>query len=147
MDDITLKWDSLSLKPKESHIVPLTSNLTSDGMNEAVKNAKFDRESFWVQVHDLPIQYMSKVNAEAIGSTLRVVVQVDTGPPPQPFNNFIPTTIAALSETTTTTTSTSEPLATLAIASTAIGDKENAEISIQVKLIPFSLSLTVWSYL
>ncbi|KAK7861237.1 hypothetical protein CFP56_024320 [Quercus suber] len=89
MDDITRKWDSLSLKPKESHIVPLTSNLTSDGKlldlykpgtNEAVKNAKFDRESFWVQVHDLPIQYMSKVNAEAIGSTLRVVVQVDTGP-------------------------------------------------------------------
>lgn len=48
--------------------------------NEAIKNAKFDRESFWVQVHDLPIQHMSKANAEAIGSTLGIVEQVDTGP-------------------------------------------------------------------
>ena len=48
--------------------------------NEAVKNAKFDRESFWVQVHNLPIQHMSKVNAKAIGGTLGVVEQVDIGP-------------------------------------------------------------------
>ena len=48
--------------------------------NEAVKNAKFDRESCWVQVHDLLIQHMSKVNAEAIRSTLGAVEQVDTGP-------------------------------------------------------------------
>ena len=31
MDDITHKWDRLSLKLKESQIVPLTSNLTDDG--------------------------------------------------------------------------------------------------------------------
>jgi len=30
MDDITRKWDRLSLKSKESQTVPLTSNLTGD---------------------------------------------------------------------------------------------------------------------
>ena len=30
MDDITRKWDCLSLKSKESQTVPLTSNLTDD---------------------------------------------------------------------------------------------------------------------
>ena len=54
--------------------------LYKPGKNEAVKNAKFDREIFWVQVHDLLIQHMSKVNAKAIRSTLGVVEQVDTCP-------------------------------------------------------------------
>ena len=51
--------------------------LYKPGKNEAVKNASFDRESFWIQIHDLPIQHMSKVNAEAIGKTLGPVEQVN----------------------------------------------------------------------
>nr|POE54607.1 hypothetical protein CFP56_53179 [Quercus suber] len=43
------------------------------GKNEAVKNASFDRESIWIQIHYLPIQHMGKANAEAIGSTLGLV--------------------------------------------------------------------------
>lgn len=31
MDDITSKWDRLSLNPKEAQTVPLTSNPTGDG--------------------------------------------------------------------------------------------------------------------
>ena len=48
--------------------------------NESIKHARFDRESFWVQIHDLPIQHMSKTNAEAIGSSLGLVEQVDASP-------------------------------------------------------------------
>lgn len=129
MDDITRKWDCLSLNQRESQTVPLTSDVTSDGKvleaklftkqhvnmevvfrtlksmwrteksfdihdfgsnttmilfddeydlyhillrgpwsydkyllglykpgkNESIKHARFDRESFWVQIHDLPI--------------------------------------------------------------------------------------------
>lgn len=52
--------------------------LYKPGKNEAVKNASFDKASFWIQILDLPIQHMSKANAEAIGSTLGLVEQVDT---------------------------------------------------------------------
>ena len=38
--------------------------------NESVKNAQFDRASFWVQIHDLPIQHTNKVNAKAIGNSV-----------------------------------------------------------------------------
>ena len=48
--------------------------------NESIKHACFDRESFWVQIHDLPIQHMSKTNAEAIGSSLGLVEQADASP-------------------------------------------------------------------
>ena len=51
--------------------------LYKPGKNKAVKNASFDRESFWIQIHDLPIQHMRKANAEAIGRTLGHVEQVD----------------------------------------------------------------------
>lgn len=47
------------------------------GKKEAIKNASFDRESFWIQIHDLPIKHMSKANAEAIGRNLGLVEQVD----------------------------------------------------------------------
>ena len=49
------------------------------GTNEAVKSASFDKGSFWIQIHDLPIKHMSKANAEVIGSTLGLVEQVDIG--------------------------------------------------------------------
>ena len=48
--------------------------------NEAVKNARFDRVSFWVQIHNLPIQHMNKENAEAIGNSVGLVKQVDASP-------------------------------------------------------------------
>ena len=48
--------------------------------NEAVKNARFDRVSFWVQIHNLPIQHMNRENAEAIGNSVGLVKQVDASP-------------------------------------------------------------------
>jgi len=35
--------------------------------DESVEDAKFDYASFWVQIHNLPINHMNKTNAEAIG--------------------------------------------------------------------------------
>ena len=48
--------------------------------NESVKNTQFDRASFWVQIHDLPIQHTNKVNVEAIGNSVGFVEQVDASP-------------------------------------------------------------------
>lgn len=48
--------------------------------NEAVKHARFDRASFWVQMHDLLIQHMNRENTEAIGNSVGLVEQVDTSP-------------------------------------------------------------------
>ena len=48
--------------------------------NESVKNAQFDRASFWVQIHDLPFQHTNKMNAKDIGSSVGFVEQVDASP-------------------------------------------------------------------
>lgn len=48
--------------------------------NESVKNAQFDRASFLVQMHDLPIQHMNKENAEAVGNSVGLVEQVHASP-------------------------------------------------------------------
>ena len=45
-----------------------------------MKNAQFDRASFWFQIHDLPIQHMNKENVEAIGNSVSLVEQVDASP-------------------------------------------------------------------
>ncbi|KAL0007876.1 hypothetical protein SO802_009378 [Lithocarpus litseifolius] len=47
---------------------------------ESVDDAKFDRASFWIQIYNLPISRMNKVNAEAIGQSLGDVEQVDAPP-------------------------------------------------------------------
>ena len=47
------------------------------GNDVAVEDAIFDRASFWVQIHGLPIRRMNKVTAEAIGQTLGIVESVD----------------------------------------------------------------------
>ena len=36
--------------------------------------------SFWVQIHDLPIQHTNKVNAKAIGNSVGFIEQVDASP-------------------------------------------------------------------
>ena len=38
--------------------------------DESVEDAKFDYASFWVQIHNLPINHMNKTNSEAIGQSL-----------------------------------------------------------------------------
>ena len=50
------------------------------GKNKAVKNARFEHISFWMQIHDLPMQHMNKENAEAIGNSMGLVEQVDASP-------------------------------------------------------------------
>ena len=47
------------------------------GNDAVVEDAVFDRASFWVQIHELPIRQMNKVTAEAIGQTLGIVKSVD----------------------------------------------------------------------
>ena len=47
------------------------------GNDAAVEDAVFDKASFWVQIHELPIRRMNKVTAEAIGQTLGIVKSVD----------------------------------------------------------------------
>ena len=44
---------------------------------ESVDDATFDYASFWVQIHNLPLQRMNKVTAEAIGKTLGTIEHVD----------------------------------------------------------------------
>ena len=48
--------------------------------NESVKNAWFDKASFWVQIHDLPIQHTNKVNAKNIGNSEGFIEQEDASP-------------------------------------------------------------------
>ena len=50
------------------------------GKNKAVKNARFEHISFWMQIHDLPMQHMNKENTEAIGNSMGLVEQVDASP-------------------------------------------------------------------
>ncbi|KAK7858174.1 uncharacterized protein CFP56_013819 [Quercus suber] len=47
------------------------------GNDASVEDAVFDRASFWVQIHGLPIRRMNKATAEAIGQTLGIVESVD----------------------------------------------------------------------
>ena len=49
-------------------------------MEESIDDAKFDRASFWIQIHNLPINRMNKANVKAIGQSLGNVEQVDTPP-------------------------------------------------------------------
>ncbi|KAL0005596.1 hypothetical protein SO802_013157 [Lithocarpus litseifolius] len=48
--------------------------------SESVDDAKFDTNSFWIQIHNLPLSRMTKVNATAIGSTIGRVEQVEASP-------------------------------------------------------------------
>ena len=43
----------------------------------AVEDVDFTSLPFWIQVHDLPIKYMSKENAEEIGTMVGEVLDVD----------------------------------------------------------------------
>ena len=45
--------------------------------SKSVDDARFDTASFWIQIHNLPLSCMNKVNMEAIGSSLGRVEQVD----------------------------------------------------------------------
>lgn len=38
---------------------------------------KFDSETFWVQLHDLPLRYMDKCHGTQIGNAIGRVVDVD----------------------------------------------------------------------
>nr|XP_023915780.1 uncharacterized protein At4g02000-like [Quercus suber] len=44
---------------------------------ELVDDATFDKTTFWVQMHNLPLRRMNKTTAEAIGKTLGIVEHVD----------------------------------------------------------------------
>lgn len=44
---------------------------------ESVDDATFTKASFWIQIHDLPLRCMNQAKAEAIGTTLRTLEQVD----------------------------------------------------------------------
>ena len=45
--------------------------------NMAVEDIDFSSLPLWIQVHDLPIEYMSKENAEEIGAMVGEVLEVD----------------------------------------------------------------------
>ena len=47
---------------------------------ESVDYARFDIATFWLQIHNLPLNRMNRANVEAIGSLLGRVEQVDTSP-------------------------------------------------------------------
>ena len=52
-------------------------SLYKPGDDASMDDASFNRASFWVQIHGLPIRRMSKVTAEDIGRTLGIVEHVD----------------------------------------------------------------------
>ena len=45
--------------------------------NLAIEDMDFSSIQLWIQVHDLPIEYMSKENAEKIGALVGEVLDVD----------------------------------------------------------------------
>ena len=44
---------------------------------ESVDDATFTKASFWIQIHDLPLQCINQAKAEAIETTLGTLEQVD----------------------------------------------------------------------
>uniref|UniRef100_A0A7N2LPN5 DUF4283 domain-containing protein n=1 Tax=Quercus lobata TaxID=97700 RepID=A0A7N2LPN5_QUELO len=54
--------------------------LYKPSVSESVDDARFDTTTFWLQIHNLPLSRMNRANAEAIGSSLGRVEQVDTSP-------------------------------------------------------------------
>ena len=47
------------------------------GEEASVEDARFDKASFWVQIHGLQLRCMRKENVEAIGKTLGIVEDID----------------------------------------------------------------------
>ncbi|XP_050253663.1 uncharacterized protein LOC126699735 [Quercus robur] len=47
---------------------------------QSVDDAKFVTSPFWIQIHNLPLSRINKVNATDIGNTIGRVVQVDASP-------------------------------------------------------------------
>ncbi|KAK7835153.1 hypothetical protein CFP56_023799 [Quercus suber] len=67
--------ESLELGPWNIEGFPLILKMWHQ--NLSIKDMDFSSIPIWIQVYNLPIEYMSKENAEEIGALVKEVIEVD----------------------------------------------------------------------